>query len=1073
MQADDYLAIAGQLFSSPKDEVALLPLLCQLPDLTESLLETLAVESEKYAYSQPRLGWAISRIADLAAAYQKKDLRMQSLSAWYLARAANYWVRPDLVAPALQQARRGFVELKDPAWIAACDWQANELSWTKGNLALSARILEKAWATLEAASLRDFAPQCLLSLARNQSYVNLEAAQSTLLLCKIYFSKKNDEFALAQCSFLEGVIFFIQNHFEQAQQSLENTAEIFKRLEKTTFLARTLYQIALNYLFSTTDIQSTVSYFKKADELFSQCDLELWHGVCQNYLGMTVIQDGQLERAQHCFAEAARIFQRYQVPFLLADAYHSSGLFNLTKGNLQESISQLKIAVQLNKRVGRLSTAAIETGLLGKAYCLSGRYQDGIYHLEKTIEALLPLQNTLVLSDCEAYLASAWFYLRNIPLSLDHAQTAESLFQQNHQNASITTLSNLKASIYFEQNDLEKTLSSLKESLDRSLKFKLRPQAALAHRLIGQVLLRKGEFSTAQKHLQTSLESFREMQMSLEEAASLISLGDYYASTDDLSRSEDCFSSALELSSGAFDEIDWYAYAGLAGIAEKSDNLPEALNKYRQSIESISKIRNNFWQAGLAGSFGNKPAEVFARAIPLAVQIFSDEDAVNFIEADKANSLINQLNQPLKPNRSKTSHEIDALKSEIVWLQEQMKVSASSQNSLKTELQNRQFRQKLVEKSKKYDEMNSHFERKLNHSRLTNFSQGFDLQFFCSCIEANSGNNWVALDYYYTGDQLFIACITSQRIRVFKKKIPARASMALETCHYSQQNGLPPEPQELRILGELLIPEEIIGEIQADTQLILSPHDQLGGIPWNALQPTAEKRSLVEYCVPVVVPSLRSAAILWSSSSRQAALARQKGLVVGISDFSGSHPELPFVREEVAEFSSILDYGGRILPEKEATWNELLRASRPDPKHGLPNYRFLHIASHFFSDSISGRLSGIALHGEDIYQDQLRELAPLPELVTLSGCSSIFSLSYPGDEQVGLPTTCLISGAKSIIGSNWPILDRSSADFMSVFYRNYFSGLSPADALAQTQREFIRNREETASWAGYSCIGKG
>jgi CHAT domain-containing protein len=194
---------------------------------------------------------------------------------------------------------------------------------------------------------------------------------------------------------------------------------------------------------------------------------------------------------------------------------------------------------------------------------------------------------------------------------------------------------------------------------------------------------------------------------------------------------------------------------------------------------------------------------------------------------------------------------------------------------------------------------------------------------------------------------------------------------------------------------------------------------------------------------------------------------------VGISEFAGKYPSLRSVEAELDNFGPIIAKYGVVLKNEQANWQTLLEIAHFGHKRGLSQFSFLHLASHFFSDSVSGELSGLALWRETIYQDQLRMLAPLPKLVTLSGCSSIFSRTYAGDEHVSLPTTCLAAGARSIIGSNWPVPDHSAAEFMNVFYRYYFSGLSPATSLALTQREFIRSKKEITSWGGYSCIGKG
>jgi CHAT domain-containing protein len=142
-----------------------------------------------------------------------------------------------------------------------------------------------------------------------------------------------------------------------------------------------------------------------------------------------------------------------------------------------------------------------------------------------------------------------------------------------------------------------------------------------------------------------------------------------------------------------------------------------------------------------------------------------------------------------------------------------------------------------------------------------------------------------------------------------------------------------------------------------------------------------------------------------------------------------------------------------------------------DKLPGLSQFDWLHIASHMFADTRTGRLSGIVLWDRDIWIDQLLDLAPLPHLVTFSGCNSIYTYLHQGDEHVGLPTTCFVAGANTIIGSIWSILDISGATFMAAFYNRYFHGLPPALAIVETQREMMLRGEDLRCWAGFVCMG--
>ncbi|MPN08657.1 hypothetical protein SDC9_155942 [bioreactor metagenome] len=254
--------------------------------------------------------------------------------------------------------------------------------------------------------------------------------------------------------------------------------------------------------------------------------------------------------------------------------------------------------------------------------------------------------------------------------------------------------------------------------------------------------------------------------------------------------------------------------------------------------------------------------------------------------------------------------------------------------------------------------------------------------------------------------------------------------------------------------------------------LLISPHKSLHRLPWAAIG----KEPLVNRCIPCLVPSLHVFHLLCErTGSRQKSSAHQtaNGLLLGISQFNGHHPDLPFVKQELAALRPLIGPTGKCYQDKDAS-QQLLNRIDPTSPQDLPEldrFAWLHVASHFFSDPASGYLSGLALTDQPLWLDQIRTLAPLPALVSFSGCSSIYTRLFEGDEAIGLPSTCLLSGAQTVIGSIWPVLDKSSAALMVSFYQHFLSGETPATSLAYAQREHCQLGEEPSAWAGYVCLG--
>ncbi len=101
-----------------------------------------------------------------------------------------------------------------------------------------------------------------------------------------------------------------------------------------------------------------------------------------------------------------------------------------------------------------------------------------------------------------------------------------------------------------------------------------------------------------------------------------------------------------------------------------------------------------------------------------------------------------------------------------------------------------------------------------------------------------------------------------------------------------------------------------------------------------------------------------------------------------------------------------------------------------------------------------------------------KELAEAPiELLVLSACQTA-----EGDDRtpLGLSGIAIQSGARSALGSLWPVGDQSTQRLMAVFYEQLKqSGMTRARALQIAQRSLLTD-PETASpsdWAAFILVG--
>ena len=192
-------------------------------------------------------------------------------------------------------------------------------------------------------------------------------------------------------------------------------------------------------------------------------------------------------------------------------------------------------------------------------------------------------------------------------------------------------------------------------------------------------------------------------------------------------------------------------------------------------------------------------------------------------------------------------------------------------------------------------------------------------------------------------------------------------------------------------------------------------------------------------------------------------------LVAGLTEAVGDLPALPGVAAE-------LDGIARAFPTHELRdANFLVVPFSRELASG--NYSIVHIASHgvFMNDY---RKSFIQAHDGRLTMDQLeatvgmrRYLNEPVELLVLSACETA-----AGDDRaaLGLSGIALKAGARSAVGTLWPVNDDAAAGLVGNLYKNLSEGgTTKAQALQRAQLEMIRDPQfsHPAYWSPFLLIG--
>jgi tetratricopeptide (TPR) repeat protein len=198
----------------------------------------------------------------------------------------------------------------------------------------------------------------------------------------------------------------------------------------------------------------------------------------------------------------------------------------------------------------------------------------------------------------------------------------------------------------------------------------------------------------------------------------------------------------------------------------------------------------------------------------------------------------------------------------------------------------------------------------------------------------------------------------------------------------------------------------------------------------------------------------------------------------GLVNSRGDIARLPFTRREADAILALVPSGDGMKAIDFDANKDLVTSGK------LRQYRIIHFATHSLLDEEHPELSGILLSLLDeqrkpregfLQMHEVYNLRLSAEMVVLSTCETGIGKMVRGEGLAALSRGFMYAGAKRVVASLWEVNDYSTAELMTIFYRNLLAGgeQRPAAALRAAQIEIWQKDPEQSPyfWAAFIVQG--
>ncbi len=579
----------------------------------------------------------------------------------------------------------------------------------------------------------------------------------------------------------------------------------------------------------------------------------------------------------------------------------------------------------------------------------------------------------------------------------------------------------------------------------------------------------EGRFFEARRHCAEALESFLAINLASKAAMAELLLARIALRSDNPDQ-------AFEHATGALQKIveldvpvlAYQAHLLLGNIHAARAEREKAYASYQNGRQALETLRGNLRGEELKIAFIKNRLEVYENLVELCVARQSEpsaaEEAFTYIEEAKSRSLMDLFVRPAPAvsetqGQSELVRSIRDLREELNWY-----YNLIEREQLQPEQQSPERIASLQKQARRQEKELARILREGTESDATEAGLQMPTHVPIATIRAAMPADTLIVEYFRVRDRILVCLLGPQTVEILPVTIESRVAELLRLLQF-QLSKFHLTPQYLETFHDSLVQatdahlkelyEELVAPVAGRLKakhLVFVPHGLLHYVPFHALYDGSQ------YLIDRHTVSYSPSASIYALCQNRAANTSGSSLLLGIPD-----PQAPAILDEVQSLTGVLNQAELFVGEKAS--EALLRSKGPGS-------RIIHIATHGRFRQDNPMFSAIRLGNTFLSLFDLYQLRLPVELITLSGCSTGLNAVAGGDELIGLARGLLHAGAQSLILSLWDVHDKSTAQFMAVFYRLLSSGKTKAEALRSAMLDARSRYPHCYQWAPFILVGK-